>query len=205
MGGSEEANRLEQAGAGDPDAFCALFDDCRYRLRRMIELRLTGGFGGRIDASDVLQETYLDAARRLPAYLRDRRVPVYVWLRGLAYDRLLRLQRRHVHAKCRAVNRQARLPAETSVILARRVMGSVTTPSRALSRRELREHVQQSIQKLKEEDREILLMRHFEEMSNRETACALGLSDSAAAMRYGRALFRLRQLLLREGMNGDST
>ena len=205
MGESRTHNWLDRLQTGDADAFGELFDLYRPRLRRMLEWRMDHRLAGRLDASDVLQETYMDAGRRLREYLRDPRVPAYVWLRGLAYERLLRLQRRHLDAKCRAVQRQARLPAETSMILAQRLSGSLSTPSRAAMRKELQVQVQAAVTALKNEDREIILMRHFEDMANGEVAQALGLSDSAASMRYGRAVFRLKERLFTVAKRGATS
>lgn len=195
---------LHRLQTGGTSAFCELFEDHRPRLRRMLEWRMDARLSSRLDASDVLQETFLDARRRLPDYLQDPRVPAYVWLRGLAYERLLRLHRHHLRARCRDVTRQVHLPAETSAFLARQIMSARSTPSRALTRNETHEQVQEAVSNLKDEDREIILMRHFEGMSNAEVAHVLNLSDSGASMRYGRALFRLRQLLSVEQTNGES-
>lgn len=197
-------NWISRLQTGDTDTFGEFFQLHRPRLRRMIEWRMDGRLNDRIDVSDVLQETYVDARRRLTQYLRKPRVPTYVWLRGLAYERLLRLQRRHLGAKCRAVQRQVGLPAESSAILAQRLSGSLSTPSRAVMRKELQMRVQAAVASLKEMDREIILMRHFEDMSNSEVAQELGLSDSAASMRYGRAIFRLKERLFPLSERGAS-
>src|SRR5262249_1591667 len=150
----------------------------------------------RIDASDVLQEAYLDAVRQVQGYLRQPQVSLYVWLRGLAHERLLNLHRQHLQAQCRAAQREMPLPAESSGVLAKPLLAPGLSPSQALLQEELRDRLQKALAALAPKDQEVLLMRHFEGMANGEVAQALGLSPSAATMRYGRALFRLKQLLL---------
>jgi RNA polymerase sigma-70 factor (ECF subfamily) len=181
---------------GNHEALAELFDCHRARLERMVQLRLDRRLLGRVDPADVLQEAYLDAAACVQSYLRDPVVNSYIWLRGLVRDRLIRLYRRHLQAGCRTVERECVLPEASSVFLARRIMGERSGPSRALRRAEICDRVQGALKKLEREDREIILMRHFEEMSNGEVAQMLSLSESAASMRYGRAVFRLKQLLL---------
>jgi RNA polymerase sigma-70 factor (ECF subfamily) len=158
--------------------------------------------GGRVDPSDVLQEAFVDAMRQLPNYLRRPNVALYVWLRGLTSKRLLKLHRRHLRAHCRAVDREWTLPPDSSAALARQLIGSDTSPSQAMIQDELRQRVQAALARLRDDDREVILMRQFEDMSNGEVAQALNLSDAAATMRYGRALYRLKELLLADGIGG---
>jgi len=178
---------------GTPAALDEVFEHFRPRLRRMVELRIDARLSGRLDPSDVLQEAFLEAARRVERYVAEPLAPLYVWLRGLAWDMLVRLQRRHLGAACRSVRRE--LPAHSSVLLGRQAIAS-STPSQKLIDEEIRRRVHASLESLDAIDREVLFMRHFEEMGNGEVARALGISDSAASMRYGRALYRLREVLL---------
>jgi RNA polymerase sigma-70 factor (ECF subfamily) len=182
----------------------ALFDYYRPRLRQMLRLRMDGRMAARIDASDVLQEAYLDAARQVQGYLQQPKVAIYVWLRELAWERLLNLQRQHLGAKCRAVQREVPLPLESSAHLAKALLAQGPSPSQALLQEELRRRLQQALEKLEPADREVILMRHYEDMTNGEVAQALGLSASGATMRYGRALFRLKEILLAELAAGES-
>jgi RNA polymerase sigma-70 factor (ECF subfamily) len=169
----------------------------------MVQLRLDHRLAGRLDPSDVVQEAYLDASRRVADYVRHPRVPLYVWLRGLLWDRLLMSERRHLGAKCRSVRRE--LPADDSVMLGQRLLADQTSPSQRMMIDELRRRVQDGLDRLDPMDREVLLMRHFEEMTNGEVAQALGLSDSAASMRYGRALFRLKHVLISGSLGEDAS
>jgi RNA polymerase sigma-70 factor (ECF subfamily) len=187
---------LDDLRQGNADALAALLDHYRPRLRQMIRLRMDRRLAARVDPSDVIQEVYLDANRQIRAYLRDCKVDFYVWLRGLAGQRLSNIRRRHLGAKRRSALREVALPAESSLLLAQQLLAGGTSPSRALLKRELRRRMQHALERLQPDDREVILMRHFEEMSNGEVAQAIGLSPSGATMRYGRALFRLKEILL---------
>lgn len=195
---------LRRLREGHAEALAELFEHYRSRLERMVQLRLDTRLVGRVDPSDVLQEAYLDAADRIEDYLREPAVTFYIWLRGLTKDRLIRLYRRHRGAKCRTVERECVLPEASSELLGRQLMAGGTSPSKALRRKELRSGVQSALEKLGPDDREVILMRHFEDMSNGEVAQVLGLSDSASSMRYGRAVFRLKQLLTADLTTGGS-
>lgn len=195
---SETRSWLCRLRDGNHEALAELFDYHRAQLERMVQLRLDRRLLGRIEPTDVLQEAYLDAVGCVEEYLRNPVVNSYIWLRGLVRDRLIRLYRRHLQAGCRTVERECALPEASSIFLARRIMGERSGPSKALRRSELCNRVQGALKKLGPDDREIILMRHFEEMSNGEVAQMLGLTESAASMRYGRAVFRLKQFLMLE-------
>jgi RNA polymerase sigma-70 factor (ECF subfamily) len=201
---SQTSVLLHRLRSGDREALVALFDCYRPRLQQMLRLRMDARVAARFDVSDVLQETYLDAARQIQGYLQQPQVAVYVWLRQLAWERLLNLQRQHLGVKCRAVEREVPLPAESSALLAKAILAHGPSPSQALLHEELRQRLQHSLDKLKPPDREVILMRHYEGMSNAEVAQALGLSASAATMRYGRALYRLKEILLADLAAGES-
>jgi RNA polymerase sigma-70 factor, ECF subfamily len=195
---------LNRIRAGDTAALAELFEAHRPQLRRMVDLRLDSHVAARLDPSDVLQEVYLDMAGQMDAYLRNPRVAFYVWLRGLTWERLLKLHRRHLGAGCRTVVREQALPLESSAALAGQLLARDASPSEALVKQELRRRVQQALAKLGEEDREVILMRDFEDMTNGEVAQALDLSASGATMRYGRAIFRLKEILSADWPEGES-
>jgi RNA polymerase sigma-70 factor (ECF subfamily) len=162
----------------------------------MVEIRLDRRVVGRVDPSDVLQEAYLDAARRVKDYLEKPEVDFFVWLRAQTWDRLVMLQRRHLGAERRAVGREVNaLPTSSSAVLADRLLAKQTSPSQGAIRAEICDRVKKAVERLEPEDREVILMRHFEGLTNREAAQALGLQPSGASMRYGRALVRLREIL----------
>ena len=197
---------LARVERGDQEALEELFDKHRLRLRRMVQLRISPLLRGRIDASDVLQESLIDAWRRLPEYLRNRSVPFFVWLRFLARQRLFALHRRHAVAKSRDPRREValyegKLPEASSEALASQLLGDLHSPSEALARAELQVRLQEGLDALEPEEREILALRHFEELTSAEAARELGISEAAAAKRYLRALRRLKGLLIGLGLD----
>jgi RNA polymerase sigma-70 factor (ECF subfamily) len=202
---SQTQDWLDQFRGGDMQALGALFDFYRSRLRQMVQFRLDKRLAARIDPSDVLQEVYLDAARQVAGYLHQPKVAFYVWLRGLAWERVLMLQRRDVGAKRRSTQREQQLPLESSALLAQQLLAQEPTPSQALVKKELRRRVQRALARLAPEDQEVILMREFENLSNREVAQVLGLGDAGATMRYGRALYRLKEILLADLSPGETT
>jgi RNA polymerase sigma-70 factor (ECF subfamily) len=181
----------------------------RGRLRSMVNLRLDPRLRARIDPSDVLQEAYLDAARRLDEYLREKPMPVFLWLRKLAGQRLTDLQRFHLGAEARDARKEIRLaglqgPEATSEAMAKELMARGRSPSEAASREERISRVQQALEELRPLDREIISLRNFEGLTNAEAATVLGLEESAAGSRFFRALRRLRSSLERLGMDTET-
>ena len=193
---AETARLIGQARGGDAAALNELFARHRDRLRRMVEMRLDRRLQGRVDASDVIQESFLDAARKLDGYLRDRPMPFYPWLRQLAWERLVKLRRLHT-ADRRNVHREERpeLPDASAVELAQRLVASVTGPVQRLVREELWTRVRSALDRLSAADREVLILRHAEQLSTREAAAVLGVSEAALKSRHLRALERLREAL----------
>ena len=169
------------------------------RLRRMVAVRIDPRLQGRLDPSDVLQEAYLEASRQLGDLLRKEDVPFFLWLRGLVGSRLARLHRHHLGARRRDAGREVPLDREpapdvSSAVLAACLIGAAE-PSEEAVRAELRERLQAVLERLSPEDREVVSLRHFEQLSTEETAAVLGISAAAAGKRYVRALTRLRRLL----------
>src|SRR5262245_48267334 len=197
---SESDDLLRRAKAGDEQARAELFARCRDRLRRMVRLRLDRRLQGRLDPSDVLQEAYLDYARRFPEFAANPGLPFYLWLRSLTGQRLIDLHRQHLGAKMRDANQEVSLyrgalPQASSVSLANQLLGRLTSASRAAVRAETQMRVQEALNGMDPMDREVLTLRHFEMLSNEETAQVLGLKKSAASNRYVRALKRLKDIL----------
>ena len=192
---------LRRALAGDESALAALFEGYRAPLRRMIKLRLDRRLSGRVDASDVLQEAFLDARKRLAEYARDPApMPFHLWLRRVAGQRLTDLHRFHLGARMRDAGQEVSLhrgpfPQASSVSLAAQLLGKLTSASKAAIRAEHKLIVQEALNSMDPMDREVLTLRHFEHLSNDETALILGLSKSAASNRYIRALRRLKEIL----------
>ncbi len=197
---AEHADLLRRAGQGDQRALGEVLARHRDRLRRMVQLRLDRRLSGRVDPSDVLQEAFLEASRKLGEYLRDPSVPFFLWLRGVTGQKLMALHRHHLGTRMRDAHREVSLhrgalPQASSVALAAQLLGRLTTPSQAAVRAELRLRVQEALEAMDSTDREVLALRHFEQLSNAETAEMLGLQESAASNRYIRALRRLKAIL----------
>ena len=197
---SEVDRLLDRAAAGDPEAWRALFDRDRPRLRRMVALRMDRRLQGRVDPSDVIQDAHIEAMTRLPEYLRQPDLPFFLWLRLIVGQRLTLLHRRHLGAHARDAGREiglyhGALPEATSAALAARLLGHLTQPSEAAVRAERRIRIQTALNAMDPLDREILALRHFEQLTNGEAAQALGLSKSTASKRYVRALERLKEIL----------
>jgi RNA polymerase sigma-70 factor (ECF subfamily) len=165
----------------------------------MVRLRLDPRLAARVDPSDVVQEALAEASRRLDDYLDHPPLPFYPWLRQIALDRMLDLRRRHLRAGKRSVSREEpgvlSLPDESAAELASKLIDLGSSPSRHLLREELRERVRAALERLPEADREVLVLRHLEQLPVREIAAVLGVGEGAVRMRQLRALARLRDLL----------
>jgi RNA polymerase sigma-70 factor (ECF subfamily) len=191
---------IERARAGDGQALGELFTRHRDRLRRMVEVRLDRRLQGRVDASEVLLDAYGEAGRRLEEYLRDPKLPLFLWLRLVVGDRLMKLHRHHLGAQLRDAGREVSLyrealPAASSAALAAQLLGKHTLPTQAAVRAERMLRLQQALNALDSLDREILALRNFEELTRSEAAQVLGIEEGAAARRYIRALKRLKDML----------
>jgi RNA polymerase sigma-70 factor (ECF subfamily) len=195
----ETGRLLQRARRGEPAAVGQLMARHRAYLRRMVQLRMDPRIRGRVDASDVVQEAQIEALRRLREYLGQAALPFRLWLRQIAYDRLLMLQRRHAAAARRTVARDVALPADASGQLAQRLFSTKSTPSIHMAREELSRRMSDALLRLSEDDREIVLLRNFEELSNSEAAQVLQIEPATASKRYGRALLRLRAALSADG------
>jgi RNA polymerase sigma-70 factor (ECF subfamily) len=172
----------------------------------MVAVHMDRRLAARVDPSDVVQEALLDAARSLDGYLRERPLPFYPWLRRLAWDRLIEMHRRHLHAQRRSVKREeplaGHLPDESALQLAERILARQSGARSRAVRSELRNRVRAALDQLGERDRQVLVLRHLEQLSTRETAAVLGVSEGTARVRHLRALERLRALLGSETEGG---
>jgi RNA polymerase sigma-70 factor (ECF subfamily) len=198
--GGDTSGLLERVRAGDTAALNALFTCHHDRLRRMVELRLDLRLQGRLDASDVLQDAYCEAVRRLPEHLQHPNLPFFLWLRLMVGERLLLLHRQHLGTRMRdaalevSIYRSS-LPAASSAALAAHLLGKNTSPSQAAVRAERMLRLQDALNTLEPVDREVLTLRHFEHLTTAETAQVLEIEESATAKRYVRALKRLKEIL----------
>ena len=192
---------LGDAREGNSEAVNKLIDRHRDAILRLVRMRLDRRIQPRVGVSDVVQDVFIEANRRLQKYLQDPIMPFHLWLRQIAKDRIIDAHRRHRVSKKRSVDREqpAHLPGDmdhSSMALANQLVDGEVTPMAAATQRELAARVEQTIGELPEQDRDILLMRHYEFLSNQEVAEALGLSQPAASMRYLRAIRRMRELLI---------
>jgi RNA polymerase sigma-70 factor (ECF subfamily) len=190
---------LGRARGGDNSARQQLFTRHRERLRRMVAVRMDRRLAPRMDPSDIVQDVLADADRELSDFLRRRPVPFYPWLRQLAWDRLIEVHRRHVGAGKRSVKREEMgvrdLPDESALLLADRLLDRSNSPSQRAVREETRRRVRTAIAQLPDRDREVLVLRHLEQLSTAQTAAVLGVSDSVIKTRHVRALDRLERVL----------
>ena len=187
---------------GDNDALAEYFQQNERRLRRLIELRMDSRLQQRASASDVLQEAFVDLAQQYEAYLEDPQLPLYVWVRRVTGQRLSKFHRRHLGTAKRDAGREVALnhqpmPAATSAILAGQLAASITAAEQKLIREEQQHRMDEVLNDLHEEDREVIAMRNFEQLTNAEVAAALEISESAAGMRYMRAIRKLQKAMKR--------
>jgi RNA polymerase sigma-70 factor (ECF subfamily) len=204
-GAREEAEgglseEVQQAAGGDQEALRAILEAHRERLKRMVHLRLSRRLAGRVDDSDVLQEAFVEVARKLPEYAREPQLPLFLWMRHLTALKLAEVHRRHLGTQLRDADREVTLhrgglPLADSVSLAAQLLGKLTTPSQAAVKAETRLLVQEALNGMDPIDREVLALKHFEQLSTSEIAEVLGLSKAGAGSRYLRAIKRLRAIL----------
>ncbi|WP_339733377.1 sigma-70 family RNA polymerase sigma factor [uncultured Gimesia sp.] len=191
-------SRLRQ----DPEGVLAdEYNQYRDRLWRIVNFRLDRRLLGRVDADDILQEAYLDAATRIAHYLNDPATTFFIWLRTIIGQTLIDVHRRHLGAQKRDVRREVKanrrvFSASTSFQIADVLLGDMTSPSQAALKEELAAQLHEALESLNEIDREILVLRHFEELSNLEASEVLEIESKTASMRYFRALTRLRTILV---------
>jgi len=199
---SSQDSELASLIAGGEQALAAAFSRYSERLEKMVRFRLDQRLWGRVDPADVLQEAYMEISRRLNEYLGDPVVPVFVWLRRMTEQMLVNLHRRHLGAQIRDASLEVSLQRGrgsigTSFSLAARLVADLTSPSQAAMREEMLNELREAFDEMDPIDREVLALRHFEELSNNEVADILGLQKAAASNRYVRALSRLKSILSR--------
>jgi RNA polymerase sigma-70 factor (ECF subfamily) len=197
---AREQELLASASGGDSQCLAALLQPYRSRLKRMVKLRLDPRIQGRVDASDIVQDALLEVSQKLAAYIQEPKLPFFLWLRLLTGQKLALAHRQHLGVKARDAGREVSLhrgscPAASSAALAARLMGKITSPSQAAIKAELKLRLQEALNAMDAIDREVLTLRHFEQLSNGEVALVLGIKETAACNRYMRALERLRSIL----------
>jgi len=202
----EQTDRLlDGARTGTDGAVDQLLGEFREPLRQVIGLRLDPVLVRRIDASDIVQDVLIEASQRLKEYLKSPNMPFHLWLRHLAQDRIIDTHRRHRLAQRRSIDREQPInrPAwaddESSASLIAQLVDQERTPASEAIQQELARKLTEAVHQLADDDRDIILMRHHEQLSNQDVANSLGLTEAAASMRYLRALRRLRNVLIPDG------
>jgi RNA polymerase sigma-70 factor, ECF subfamily len=191
---------LDQIAAGDPKALDLLLARYQPDLLAFVECRLDPRLRARFNGSDVVQEAQVEVVRRMQDYLKRRPMPFHLWARKTAYQRLLNMQRDHRRRARRSVDREVVIPERSSLLLVEPFLAKTPSPSARIAAREAAERVGHAVAKLAERDREILLMRHVEDLPYEEIACLLDIDPAAARKRYGRALIRLQRVLSECGL-----
>jgi RNA polymerase sigma-70 factor (ECF subfamily) len=191
---------LARAAAGDRTAWGALVTANQERLTRMVAFRMDARLRGRIDPADVVQDAFVEASAHRDAYFRTPTVPLFLWLRGVVSNKLLELHRHHLGTHKRDAKRERPLDGpsrtdETSAALCAHLTAGLTRPSVAAARDEIKAQLAKALDGMDPTDREVLAMRHFEQLNNAEAALVLGIQERAAAKRYLRALERLKRIL----------
>jgi RNA polymerase sigma-70 factor (ECF subfamily) len=191
---------LKQVHQGDAQALEKLLQRRRPELHAFIEARLDPRLAARVDASDVVQEALLEVVQRMDDFLERRPMPFRLWVRKTAYERLLDMHKHHLQRARRSVDREVAWPDRSSQMLARPLLARGSAPSHRLHRRELADRVARAVAQLGTADREVLFMRHAEDLTFEEISCLLGIEPAAARKRFGRALIRLQKLLCDQGV-----
>ena len=190
---------------GDHDALESMLASHRAYLRQVIGLRMDDALRVRVDPSDIVQEAQLEAVRRVSDYVQDPKLPVRLWLRRIAVDRLAMARRKHLDAEMRSVHRQFALPEQSSLSIAAQLVAGISSPSMQAARGEVAGKVRDAVARLDEHDQEIILLQAFEGLTSTESAQVLGIEPATARKRFGRALLRLRTLLVEGGLGGSET
>lgn len=196
---TDEDNRLIcKACDGDEQALAQLFERHRDRLRKLVLLRLNQLVQSRFDASDVVQDAFVEASRKLSDFGKETKLPFFLWLRKITGEQLIQLHRKHLGTAKRNAHREISLhgsflPEVSPGFLASQLAGQVTSVDRNLIHVEIQQQLKDILNKMASDDREIIAMRHFEELSVGEIATVLGLTRSGVLKRYTRALKRLRE------------
>ena len=194
---------VESVRLGDQDARRSLLAGHHAYLRQVIDLRMDDALRVRVDPSDIVQEALLEAVRRVSDYARDPQIPLRLWMRRIAIDRLNMAHRRHVAAEKRSVRRLVAVPEQSSMSIAAQLVAAISSPSMKAGRAEVTGKVRDAISRLDDNDQEIILLQAFEGLNSTESAQVLGIEPATARKRFGRALLRLRTLLIEGGL-GES-
>ena len=204
----ETCDLIRRASDGDQAALDQLFSQHHDRLQRMIRLRLDRRIQGRLDSADILQEAYIDVFRNLPRYVESPSTSFFIWLRNIVGLKLAEIHRRHLGTDKRDASRdvsiyRGALPTVNSGSLAAQLLGQLTSPSQTAMKTEMRLRLQEVLDCMDDIDREVIALRHFEQLDSQEVADVLEMSKSGASSRYIRAMQRLKEELSQFSEFGD--
>jgi RNA polymerase sigma-70 factor (ECF subfamily) len=191
---------LDKVQGGNRQALEDLLGRQRPLLRSFIEVRIDPRLAARVDPSDIVQEALVTVTQRMDDYLERRPMPFHLWVRKTAYERFLDVRKHHQKRARRSVDREEAWPNRSSLLLARPLLARGPSPSQQLAARERADRVGRAVARLADADREILLLRHAEDLPFEEIACLLDIEPAAARKRFGRALIRLQALLAEFGV-----
>lgn len=196
----EQAEIVAALRSEGDQALATYFEAVKPRLKQIVKFRLDQRLSGRVSDSDVIQETYVRAAKRIGSFLEKDDMPFFVWLRLEVSQKLQEIHRYHFGAEKRDARKEANLQqnnhtGQTSIALAAHLVAQMTSPSRVVERAEQYSYLQNALEEMNELDREVIALRHFEELSNIETAKILNIETAAASKRYIRALKRLKEIM----------
>lgn len=198
----EQSTELEKRlkHSGDLEALAEIFSINRARLLRIVRFRMDRRLASRFGPEDVLQEAYIEAAKRVKHFQEKFIGSAFLWMRMMVNQTLVDMHRRHLGAQKRSAGKELNAlgmgyAVETSLSLSLSVLGSVSSHSKAVATMQLVQKVKDAIEEMDEMDREVLALRHFEELTNKEVAEALGIEQKAASIRHLRALKRLKDML----------
>ena len=194
---------VESVRRGDDRALDKLFAAHHVYLRHVVGIRMDDALRIRVDPSDIVQDAHVEALRRVSDYVNDPKLPVRLWLRQIAIDRIGMAYRKHIGAEKRSVRREFTLPEQSSMGIAEQLVAGLSSPSMHVARHEVAAKVREAVAKLDDLDREIILLQAFEGLNSTESAQVLGIESATARKRFGRALLRLRSLLAESGL-GES-
>lgn len=206
----EDSALLARAKAGQPQALGELLQSYRDQLVRIVKFRMDPRLRGRLDADDVVQEAYIEAAQRFQDYTENQEMPFFLWLRFITVQKLFQLHRKHLGVKARDAGKEISIfagphPQATSAVLAAHLLGKHTSPSIAAMRAEATMRIENALNSMSDVDREVLALRRFERLQNEEVAKLLNISKTAASNRYIRALERLRQAVEGAGSGNETS
>lgn len=195
-----ESKLVSQLNSGDDAVLADLFSHYHERLKRIVRFRLDHRLAGRISESDVIQESYLSASKRVDHFRGKEDLPFFVWLRLVVNQQMADLHRQHLQAEKRDVRKEISLerPAispHTSLAMAAQLVGRATSASRAYSRIERIAKLEDALNHMEPIDREVIALRHFEELTNSEVAKVLDIDEQASSKRYVRAMKRMKEIV----------